>query len=90
MVIQHTGSSDIQIFEESEWSIVPLNIPVLLIEPPDVSLDINEATDEQILPGDIVLVSPIGARNIDMLTHQTLLAESLIKHRETWKTLAKL
>ena len=89
MKIPQTESADIKTFEESGWSIIPLNIPVLLIEPPDVSLELNEAKEEQILPGNINFVPPIGGRHIDALTHHVLLKESLIKHREIWKTLAK-
>lgn len=89
MKILQTESADIRIFEESEWSIMPLNIPVLPVEPPDVSLEFSEAKEEQVLPGDIGFVLPIGEWHIDISTHHALLEESLMKHREIWKSLAK-
>ncbi|MFX1476045.1 MAG: hypothetical protein ACFFCO_11300 [Promethearchaeota archaeon] len=89
MKILQTESADIRTFEESEWSVIPLNIPVLLVEPPDFSLELNEAKLEQVLPGEIDFVPSIGVRHIDMLTHYALLEESLVKHKEIWKTLAK-
>lgn len=89
MKTPQTESADIRTFEESDWSIIPLNIPVSLIEPPDVSVELNEAKEEQVISGDIDFVPPIGGRHIDTLTHHALLEESLIKHREIWQTLAK-
>lgn len=88
MKIPQTESADIRIFEESEWSILPLNVPVLLIEPPDISLKLSEPEEGQVLLGDITFLPNIGGRKIDALTHRTLLEESLIKHKEIWKTLA--
>lgn len=89
MKIIQTESADMRTFEESGWSIMPLNIPVSLVEPPEVSGELREAEEEQILPGDIDFVPAIGGRHIDVGTHHTLLEESLTKHREIWKTLAK-
>lgn len=89
MKIPQTESVDVKTFQESGWSVIPWNIPILLIEAPNVSLELEEANEEQILPGDISFVPPIGGRHIDALTHHALLEESLIKHREIWKTLAK-
>ena len=89
MRVLQTESSDTKTFEELGWEITPLNIPVLVIEPPDVSLQLSEAKEEQVLPGEIDFVPPVTGRKIDTLTHRALLEDSLIKHRDIWKTLAK-
>ena len=89
MKILQTESADITTFEESGWTVIPLNVPVLLIEPPSVSVELREAKEEQVILGDIDFIPAIGGRHIDMLTHRALLEESVMKHREIWKTLAK-
>ena len=89
MKILQTESADMTTFVESGWTVIPLNVPVLLIEPPSVSMELRETKEEQIVIGDIDFIPAIGRRHIDMLTHRTLLEESVMKHREIWKTLAK-
>jgi hypothetical protein len=89
MKILHTESADMTTFEESGWTVMPLNVPALLIEPPSVSVELHETKEEQVVLGDIDFIPAIGRRHIDMLTHRALLEESVTKHREIWKTLAK-
>ncbi|OGO04490.1 MAG: hypothetical protein A2Y60_06500 [Chloroflexi bacterium RBG_13_54_9] len=89
MRLPQTESSDTKTFEELGWEITPLNIPVLMIEPPNVSLELSEAKEEKALPGEINLAPPAVVRKVDTLTHRALLEESLMKHGEIWKTLAK-
>lgn len=89
MKILQTESADITTFAESGWSVIPLNVPVLLIEPPSVLVELRETKEEQVVLGDVDFVPAIGGRHIDMLTHRALLDESVVKHREIWKTMAK-
>lgn len=89
MRIPQTETADIRALEELEWNITPLNTPVLLVEPPDVSLELSEVGEEKVLLGDIDFVPLTSGRSIDMLTHRTLLTESLVEYRDIWRTLAK-
>jgi hypothetical protein len=89
MKILQTESADITTFAEFGWSVIPLNVPVLLIEPPSVLVELRETKEEQVVLGDVDFVPAIGGRHIDMLTHRALLDESVVKHREIWKTMAK-
>ena len=88
MRMLQTESADI-ITLEAEYRITPaLNIPVLLIKPPDITPELREAEQEKALPGDIDLILIASERNIDMLTHRTLVEESLLKYKDIWRTLA--
>ena len=89
MKILQTESADITTFVEAGWTFIPLNIPVLLLEPPSGRVQLREIEEEQVVPGDVKFVPVTGGRHIDMLTHRALLDESVVKHREIWKTMAK-
>jgi hypothetical protein len=89
MKVLQTESADTKTFEELEWHIIPLNIPVLTVESPDVSLELTEIEEKEVLPGDINFVPRTTQRIIGMMTHQALLEESLVEHKEIWRTLAE-
>ena len=89
MKMPQTESADITTFVEAGWTVIPLNVPVLALEPPSVLVELHEIKEEQIVPGDINFVPVTGGRHIDMLTHRALLDESVVKHREIWKIMAK-
>lgn len=89
MEVLQTESADTKTFEELEWHIMPLNIPVLMVEPPDISLELTEIEEKEVLLGDINFVPRTTQLTIDMMTHQALLEESLVKHKEIWRTLAE-
>jgi hypothetical protein len=89
MKIVQTESADITTFAESGWIVVPLNVPVLLVEPPGVPVELRETEEEEFLLGDVDFVPATGGRYIDMLTHRALLDESVVKHKEIWKAMAK-
>ena len=89
MKIAQTESTDMTTFVEAGWSVIPLNFPALVLEPPSALVELREIEEEQTVPGGFSFVPLTGGRHIDMLTHRTLLDESVVKHREIWKIMAK-
>ena len=89
MKIRETESTDSTTFVEAGWTIIPLNVPLLVLEPPSVPVELREIQEEQVMPGDVDFVPATAGRHIDLLTHRALLDESVVKHRRIWKTMAK-
>lgn len=90
MSIPQTESSDMRIWEQQEWILgAPLNIPVLLVEAPDVFTDLRSAEPPEAVPGDFAFVWPHRERNIDSVTHETLFQRSLQEYSDIWRTLAE-
>lgn len=89
MKILQTDSADITTFVEAGWTVMPLNVPVLVLEPPRTLVELREIKEEEVVSGDVNFVPVTGGHHIDMLTHRALLDESVVKHREIWKSMAK-
>ena len=88
MSMPRTESTDMKVWEELEWRITPLNVPVLVVETPDAFMDLRSVEPQGVLPGDIDFIQVSRRRSIDILTHQSLLKESLQEYSNIWRTLA--
>lgn len=89
MAMPRTESTDIQTWEAMAWRITPLNIPVLNIEAPTRLPELRDVEAEEAVRGGIGFSDVTREGTIDVTTHQTLLEESLAKHRDIWRTLAE-
>lgn len=85
-----TETSNTQDWQESGWKVWPYNYPTLVIDPPAPYVNLESWEPPSDLPqGGFELLPPSRLRTIDVLTHSTLLEQSMRDYGEIWKTLAK-
>jgi len=90
MSMPQTETSDMKVWEHQRWTLgTPLNIPVFSIEVPEVFIDLRSAEPAEAVPGGFAFVWPRRERNIDSVTHESLLQKSLREYRDIWRTLAE-
>lgn len=90
MIIPQTESSDTEVWELQGWRLgTPLNLPILVVDAPEVFTNLRSAEPQEGVPGDFVFICGTHERNIDTVTHQNLLEESLREYSEIWRTLAE-
>ena len=87
--VVQTDSADVTTLGEAGWTVVALNVPVLVLEPPRTLVELSGTKEEELVSGDVSFAPAIEGRHIDMLTHRALLDESVVKHSEIWKSMAK-
>ena len=86
----HTESTDMKDWLESGWTVTPLKMVVIESAPPAACVDLKASEFEgQMAKGFLEILRPSSRRSIDMLTHQTLLEQSLRQYEEIWGTLAE-
>ena len=90
MSIPQTENSNMQVWIDQGWKLrTPLNVPITQ-ESPVLSRDISIEEPHEVSSAGFVLVWPSRVRNIDMLTHETLLEKSLQEYNNIWRNLAKI
>ena len=90
MSTPQTKSSNMRVWADQGWVLrMPLNVPITQ-EAPALSRDIRIEEPREVSPAGFVLVWPSRVRNIDMLTHETLLEKSLQEYNSIWRNLAKI
>jgi hypothetical protein len=90
MTMPQTESSDMKVWERQEWRLrSPLNFPVLVVDAPEVFTGLRSREPQEAVPGDFVFVGSTREGNIDTLTHQSLLEESVREYSDIWRTLAE-
>jgi len=79
-----------EIWELQGWRLrTPLNFPTLVLDAPEIFNNLRSVEPQEVAPGDFVFIWATHERNIDTLTHQSLLEESLREYSKIWRTLAK-
>ncbi len=76
-------------WRDSEWRVMPLNVPTLLVDPPAAALLITRESEFEELVGSYHVVQPSHRRAIDSDTHGALLEESLRDYEDIWRILAQ-
>lgn len=90
MSLPLTESTNAKFWQESGWTIKPLNIPVMAILPPAANINLVDVEPQDLVStGGFELVHSLHIHTIDTLTHQTLLEQSLRQYEDIWRTLAE-
>jgi hypothetical protein len=90
MMFPQTESSDMMIWMNRTWTIMPpLSIPVV-VEAPVLFVDFKAVSPEETIPGEFSLIWLKREQIIDMHTHRTLLEKSLREYSNIWKKLAEV
>jgi hypothetical protein len=85
---QDTQSTTDAICEQQGWVFRPMNIPVMIVDPP-FAVEVRDAQNLYAgLAGDLHLIEYQHKLSIDDQVHQQLLDRSVAEYRGIWKTLA--
>lgn len=88
MVFQNTQSTRGSTFEEQGWVFSPMNIPVVVVDPP-LAVQVRDIESAYTgLAGDLHLIEPERELGIDEQVHLELLDRSVTEYHGIWKTLA--
>lgn len=84
-----TETSDSNFWEAQEWKLMPFHFPVAVVDIPDACVDLRNSEAKESALGGYIFVWSRRKRNIDALTHQTLLEVSIREFSDIWRTLAE-
>lgn len=91
MSTPYTETTNTKMWQEVGWELLPYNVSVLAVSPPDIFLDFNPVEDQGLpTTSDIELVQSSEGYSIDQYTHETLVQKSLQEFGEIWRILADM